>query len=168
MTDQRTPIALAQGRWRRRWWREAVAPRQWTKGSTRSPLRRGHLRTSTRSCSVTSQELAIAIGVGVLAVLTYLWQLSVPMFLQLYDSGVYLASSIHLVSGVMPYRDFSFVQPPGILWILSPVALVSRLYGTHDGFILARVLSAFVTALDARLLTWLVRRRGAAPWLSRA
>jgi hypothetical protein len=90
----------------------------------------------------------------------YLWQLSVPIYLQLYDSGVYVAGSIHLVSGVLPYRDFAFVQPPGILLLLSPVAVVSRIFGSHDGFVLARVVSAFVTAVDASLLSWLVRHRG--------
>jgi hypothetical protein len=90
----------------------------------------------------------------------YLWQLSVPTFLQLYDSGVYFAASLHLVSGVLPYRDFTFVQPPGILWLMSPVALLARATGTHDGFVVARVVSAFTTAFNAATLAWLVRHRG--------
>lgn len=107
-----------------------------------------------------AQQLLIAVAVGVLGLGTYLWQLSVPIYLQLYDSGVYLAGAIHLVAGVLPYRDFAFVQPPGILVILSPVAVVSRIFGSHDGLVVARVLSAVVTALDASLLSWLVRARG--------
>lgn len=102
----------------------------------------------------------IFVGVGLLGLGMYLWQLTVPIFLQLYDSGVFSAAAIHFVSGELPYRDFVFVQPPGILLILSPVALFSRLFGSHDGFVLARVMSAFVTALDASLLAWLVRHRG--------
>jgi hypothetical protein len=90
----------------------------------------------------------------------YLWQLSIIGFLQFYDTGVYLAASIHLVSGIMPYRDFVFVQPPGIMLLMSPVALFSRVFGSHDGFVLARVVSAVVTALNAVLLAWLVRHRG--------
>jgi len=107
-----------------------------------------------------SQRQMIFIGVGLLGLGMYLWQLTVPIFLQLYDSGVFSAAAIHFVSGELPYRDFVFVQPPGILLIMSPVALFSRLLGSHDGFVLARVMSVFVTALDASLLAWLVRRRG--------
>ncbi len=90
----------------------------------------------------------------------YLWQLSVPEFIQFYDTGVYIAASIHLVSGALPYRDFAFVQPPGICLLLSPVGLISRVWGSHDGFIAARILSSFVTALNTSLLVLLVRHRG--------
>jgi len=98
--------------------------------------------------------------VGLIALGSYLWQLTVPIYLQLYDSGVYLSASIHLVSGVWPYRDFAFVQPPGILLILSPVAMIGRLVGTHEGYVAARVMSAVTTALNASLLSWLLRRYG--------
>ena len=107
-----------------------------------------------------TRSLFVAVVVGLLGLGTYLWQISVPIYLQLYDSGVYLAGAMHLVSGVMPYRDFAFVQPPGILILLSPVALLSRLLGTHEGFLVARIIGACVSALDASLLAWLVRRRG--------
>jgi hypothetical protein len=106
------------------------------------------------------QELAIAVGVGLLSLGISVWQMTVPEFLQFYDSGVYLSASIHLVSGILPYRDFTFVQPPGILLLLSPEAVVSRIFGSHDGFILARVMSGLVTALNASLLAWLLRGRG--------
>lgn len=112
------------------------------------------------SISLRAQQQIIAIGAGMVGLETYLWQLSVPIFLQLYDSGVYLAASIDLVTGTVPYRDFSFVQPPGILLVLSPIAEISRVVGTHDGYILARVLTALVTAANASLLSWLVRYRG--------
>ncbi len=107
-----------------------------------------------------SQRLAIAVGVGLLSLGLSLWQLSVPGFFNFYDSGVYFAASFHLVSGVLPYRDFTFVQPPGILLLISPVTLLSRVIGTHDGFILARVVGALITGLNAGLLAWLVRHRG--------
>lgn len=107
-----------------------------------------------------SHTLVIAVGVGLLAFGVYLWQLSVPEFIQFYDTGVYLAASIHFVSGTLPYRDFFFAQPPGICLLLSPVGLISRVWGSHDGFIVARVLSALVTALNASLVSLLVRHRG--------
>ena len=52
------------------------------------------------------------------------------------------------------------MQPPGILLLMSPVGVFSRVFGTHDGFIVARVVSSVVTALNAGLLAWLVRHRG--------
>src|SRR5580692_4678329 len=107
-----------------------------------------------------TQLQVIALLIFLLSLGMSLWQLSVPEFLSSYDSGVYLASTIHLVSGVLPYRDFTFVQPPGILLLMSPVGVFSRVFGTHDGFIAARVVSSVVTALNAGLLAWLVRHRG--------
>lgn len=103
---------------------------------------------------------AIAVGVGLLSLGLSLWQLTVPGYLEIYDSGVYFAAALHLVSGTMPYRNFTFVQPPGILLLMSPVALFSRIFGTHDGFIAARLASAIVTALNASLLALLIRHRG--------
>jgi alpha-1,2-mannosyltransferase len=95
-----------------------------------------------------------------LGIVLYLWQLTVPRFLQFYDSGVYMAAAMHLVSGALPYRDFTIVQPPGILYLLMPEALLGRIFGTHDAFLVARLVSALVTAFDATLLAWLVRSRG--------
>ncbi|MGA2123761.1 MAG: hypothetical protein ABSG58_04965, partial [Acidimicrobiales bacterium] len=88
------------------------------------------------------------------------WQITRPEFVGVYDSGVYLAASIRLISGALPYRDFVFVQPPGILICLSPAALFSRVFGSHDGLILARVMTAFVSAANVSLLCLLVRHRG--------
>jgi hypothetical protein len=107
-----------------------------------------------------SQRHAIAIGVGLLSLGLSLWQLTVPGFLNFSDSGVYFAASFHLVTGAVPYRDFNFVQPPGIVLLISPIALLSRIIGTHDGFVLARVISCLVMGLNAGLLAWLVRHRG--------
>jgi len=60
-----------------------------------------------------TQFQAVALLVFGLSLGMSLWQLSVPEFLSSYDSGVYLAATIHLISGVLPYKDFTFVQPPG-------------------------------------------------------
>jgi hypothetical protein len=103
---------------------------------------------------------AIVAGVILLSLGLSLWQLSVPGYISFYDSGVYFAAAIHLVHGVLPYRDYTFVQPPGLLLLLSPLALLSRLVGTHDGFVMAEVLSTVVTALNVGLVASLVRHRG--------
>lgn len=107
-----------------------------------------------------SQTNAIIFGVAALSFGMSIWQLSVPGFLGLYDSGVYFTASFHLVTGILPYRDFTFVQPPGILLLISPITLLTRVIGSHDGYTVARVVSAFVTALNAALLARLVRYRG--------
>lgn len=107
-----------------------------------------------------SDAQSIALGVGLLSLALSLWQLTQPGYIDFYDSGVYFAASFHLMSGALPYRDFNFVQPPGIVVLLSPVALIGRLVGTHDGFIVGRVLSAVVTAFNASLLALLLRHRG--------
>lgn len=116
--------------------------------------------TPSPSVSRARDEALIAAAVGLLALGTYLWQLSVPEQLSLYDSGVYLAASVHLVSGVLPYRDFTFVQPPGLLYLLTPIAALSRVIGTHDGLTIGRALSSFVTAANCVLATMMVRRHG--------
>jgi hypothetical protein len=107
-----------------------------------------------------AQHYFIAIGIGLLAMGMSIWQLSIPEILSSYDSGVYLAASIHLISGVVPYRDFDFVQPPGIMILMSPVALFSKVFGTHDGYILARITSGAVSSGNVALLAWLLRPRG--------
>lgn len=92
-----------------------------------------------------------------------LWQLSLPGRLTgitEYDDGVYLGAAIRFVSGAMPYRDFVFVQPPGIVVLLSPVALVGRAVGARDALAVARVVTAVVAGANAGLVAWLVRRRG--------
>lgn len=102
----------------------------------------------------------IVLGVVLLSLGLSLSQLGVPEFLSTYDTGVYLAATIHFISGVVPYRNFTFVQPPGIVLLMTPAAVFSRIFGTHDGFELVRVFGALVTALNAGLVAWIVRRRG--------
>jgi hypothetical protein len=117
------------------------------------------------SWSTYNQTRLIVVGLALLAFGMSIWQLSVPEMLSSYDSGVYLAASIHLISGVMPYRDFDFVQPPGIMILMSPVALFSKFFGTHDGFILARIVGGAVSSANVALLAWLLRSRGRAVML---
>jgi hypothetical protein len=107
-----------------------------------------------------SPEFLIATFVGVVAFGAYLWQLSVSDFSSFYDSGVYFGASLHFTTGVVPYKDFTFVNPPGIVLLMSPLAFLSRIIGSHNGFVVARIMTSVVTALNASLLAWLVRYRG--------
>jgi hypothetical protein len=107
-----------------------------------------------------AQCLIIAGAVGLLAFGVYLWQLSVPEFISFYDTGVYTAAAEHFVSGALPYKDFTFVNPPGIILLLSPIGLIARIFGSHDGLIVGRIFTSLATALNASLLALLVRHRG--------
>ncbi len=39
-----------------------------------------------------------------------------------YDDGVYLGAALRLLHGAMPYKDYAFVQPPGIVVVALPGA----------------------------------------------
>lgn len=116
-------------------------------------------RNTTRQ-NFAAGRVWIAVFVAALSLGIGLWQLTVPEQLTFYDTGVYFAATLHFVMGAMPYRDFTFVQPPGIVLLMSPVALLSRVLGTHIGLIIASCLSSLVTGVNAGLLAWLVRFSG--------
>ena len=78
-----------------------------------------------------------------------------------YDDGADFGSAIRLVHGVLPYRDFVVVQPPGITLLMTPAALLSRLTGSTAWAIGAgRILTAVAGAASVALGGLLVRRRG--------
>src|SRR5215470_2866028 len=77
-----------------------------------------------------------------------------------YDDGVYLGAAIRLTQGVVPYKDFAFVQPPGILLLMTPVAAVARILTTVKALALARVLTALASTACVPLAGNLVRYRG--------
>ena len=77
-----------------------------------------------------------------------------------YDDGVYFAAALRLIHGVLPYRDFVFVQPPGIAIVLAPVAALGHLVGGRDALALARMLTAVVAGANAALVAFLLRRHG--------
>ncbi len=77
-----------------------------------------------------------------------------------YDDGVYLGAALRMTEGAMPYKDFAFVQPPGILLLMAPVALVAKLTTTVKALALARVLTALASTACIPLAGNLVRYRG--------
>ena|GEM_PF-1936104 len=79
-----------------------------------------------------------------------------------YDDGVDFGSALRLVNGALPYRDYAFVQPPGITLLLAPVALVANAAGSDVALAIARVLTALVGAAGIALVGLLVRHRGVA------
>ena len=77
-----------------------------------------------------------------------------------YDDGSYFGSALRLVHGQLPYRDFVFVQPPGITLLMTPVAAATRVIGTDDGLAVARILTMLAGAAGVALAGLLVRHRG--------
>jgi NAD(P)H-dependent flavin oxidoreductase YrpB (nitropropane dioxygenase family) len=77
-----------------------------------------------------------------------------------YDDGVYLGAAVRLTQGVLPYRDFAFVQPPGILLLSLPSALVAHLTSTEAGLAVARLLTVAASVVCVPLAGRLVRYRG--------
>src|SRR5215467_3093238 len=98
-----------------------------------------------------------------LAVVIRLFTLTRPGYLTgitEYDDGVYLGGALRMTEGAMPYKDFAFVQPPGILLLMTPVALIAKLTTTVKALALARVLTALASAACVPLAGNLVRYRG--------
>jgi hypothetical protein len=77
-----------------------------------------------------------------------------------YDDGVYLGGAVSLLSGGLPYHDFAFVQPPGILLLMAPAALIAKLSGVTAAMAAARLLTVGASAACVTLTGSLVRHRG--------
>lgn len=78
-----------------------------------------------------------------------------------YDDGVYFSASIALLHGRLPYRDFLFLQPPGILVVLAPFAALAPWLGDANAFVVARLGFLLLGAVNATLVALALRRFGA-------
>lgn len=98
-----------------------------------------------------------------LALAIRLFTLTRPGFLTSvneYDDGVYLGAAIRLLQGSMPYHDYAFVQPPGIILIAVPAAFVANITTAAAGLAVARVMTVLASAACIPLAGNLVRYRG--------
>ena len=77
-----------------------------------------------------------------------------------YDDGVYLGAAMRLLHGALPYRDYAFVQPPGIVLIGLPAAVLGSLTSQATGLAAARLLSVLASTACVPLAGRLVRHRG--------
>ncbi|MCE9672168.1 hypothetical protein LY474_30610 [Myxococcus stipitatus] len=68
-----------------------------------------------------------------------------------YDEGVYFSAAALLSHGVLPYRDYFFVHPPGIAVLLAPVAALARGFDAALAFTVARWLIPGLGALSTFL-----------------
>ena len=116
----------------------------------------GRIETPRLVCAV------IAVCTAAAAFLRF-YQLTRPGYLlgvTEYDDGVQFGDAMRLVSGVIPYRDFVVMQPPGSVLLMAPVALLAKVTGSASGLAIARLLTAGADTACVALLGLLVRHRG--------
>ena len=78
-----------------------------------------------------------------------------------YDEGVYFGASTSFVSGLMPYRDFLLVHPPGSVVFLAPFAFLGRMTSEPTGWMVARLAIMALGAANAVLIYVIARRASA-------
>ena len=107
--------------------------------------------------------LALAAG-GLLLRLYPLLQAGGPLAWRVdYDEGVYFASSALLFNGVLPYRDFVYVHPPGLLYVLGFMSVWTRWPFSLDpatAFAAWRIAATVVGTLNILLIGRIVMRAG--------
>jgi hypothetical protein len=79
-----------------------------------------------------------------------------------FDDGVYYGSAVMLLHGLLPYHSYVDVQPPGVVLLLAPFALLGQVTSTHTGFEWARVFIVLVSVANVFLLGRLLRNRSLA------
>jgi hypothetical protein len=102
--------------------------------------------------------VAAVLGLGL-----RIFQLTRPGYLTgftQYDDGVYIGNALRLVDGVIPYRDFAMVQPPGVMLLMVPAALVGKVFGSVSALAVARILTVGADTANVILAGLLVRHRG--------
>lgn len=77
-----------------------------------------------------------------------------------FDDGVHFGAAQLLFAGELPYRDFAFLQPPGIVLLLQPLAALARLIGDDNALVVGRVIFVAIGALNICLVWKLLRPRG--------
>lgn len=112
-----------------------------------------------------TSPLALATVVPALvAVALTAYQLTRPGFLlgPSADIGVYLGGAVRLVDGAIPYRNFVFVQPPGILVLATPLGLLAKFAGTRVALETLRLLTPALAGVSVVLVGRVISYRG---WL---
>src|SRR3984957_15642999 len=126
-----------------------------------APGRTGDLGHRLRAMPPTG---LVIIAATVLALALRLFLVTRPGFLTSgtveYDDGVYLGAAMRLLHGAMPYKDYAFVQPPGIILVALPAGLAGSLTSQATGLAVARVLSVLASTACVPLVGRLVRHRG--------
>lgn len=83
-----------------------------------------------------------------------------------YDGAVYYAAGSAVAHGMLPYRDFLLLHPPGIALELLPFAALAGVIGDPQAYALARIAWCLLGAVSAALVFLVVRSRGIGPALA--
>jgi len=105
---------------------------------------------------------AIVLGGWVIRVFPLLREGGAFAFPIDYDEGVYFSASALLFRGALPYRDFVFVHPPGLLYALGLTSAFADRLDAASAFAAARFLATVVGAANV-LLVGRVALRWAGP-----
>ena len=108
-----------------------------------------------------SRDFWILIGIGLVAFVMRFLAVRASGGLHAllgYDEGVYFGGATAMVDGLMPYRDFVLVHPPGLLLLLSPFAKIGALTSDSTGWALARLFIMLLGSVNA-VLVYVVARR---------
>ena len=140
------------------------------KAGTTVPHRTGAHRAPPRPRRGIGRGRLVSTPTGAIVVLATVAALALRLFtftrpgyltgITEYDDGVYLGAAIELTKGALPYRDFAFVQPPGIVALMTPVALIATATTTVKALALARVLTALASVACVPLAGRLIAHRG--------
>jgi alpha-1,2-mannosyltransferase len=106
---------------------------------------------------------AVVLGLALLAAGLQILRLTRPHALLaggFDDTAFYLGSAIRFVHGAMPYRDFALLQPPGLLLLFSPFALLSNAVGSRGAMIALTATGPLLAAANVALLGRLIAHRG--------
>ncbi|HEY2126633.1 MAG TPA: glycosyltransferase family 87 protein [Streptosporangiaceae bacterium] len=123
-------------------------------GAAASPGSRGGWRAPVNLAIIVCTLLALALRLLLLSRPGYLLGVTE------YDDGPYFGSSVMLVHGLLPYKEFILVQPPGITLLMVPAALLSKITGTAAAMASGRVLTTLASTAGVLLAGLLVRHRG--------
>jgi hypothetical protein len=78
-----------------------------------------------------------------------------------YDEGVYFSAAALVARGVVPYRDFVFIHPPGILIGLAPLVWLGHHFFPYDDiFLTLRAVAGLIGAVNVALVGRLAHRSG--------
>ncbi|WP_338264510.1 ArnT family glycosyltransferase [Corallococcus caeni] len=101
---------------------------------------------------------AVAVGAWVLRALPFFHRAGALGYVVNYDEGVYAAASTLLWKGLLPYRDYLFVHPPGALLLGAPAGALGAFADPATGFALARWLATGLGAVSTVLVGRLAMR----------
>lgn len=82
-----------------------------------------------------------------------------------YDEGVYFSAASYLLEGVLPWRDFVFVHPPGQLYFLALTSAWAHSFlGVAGAFALSRWLAALLGVASTLLVVKIARQWHGPSW----